>query len=214
MTFYPNIFNKYQKMVFPKLGFLAKEKFYLAGGTALALQLGHRTSLDFDFFVPHHFDSKNLIEKLQNIFEEDIKPTTVGKDTLFALINSVECSFFWYKYPLIRKPKKLQGVKLASIEDISAMKLISASHRPAQRDYIDIYYLIKKLGLSKMFFSAEKKYRNFNKYLILRALTYFEDLTGNGDKRPIKLFDKSFDWEKAKKYISSEVQKYQLGMIK
>jgi hypothetical protein len=108
------ILNKDQKRVFPKLKFLGKEGFYLAGGTALALQLGHRTSLDFDFYIKKHFQVKNLLDELEEIFPEKIEQISTAKDTLFARIDKVSCSFFWYKYILVRPLIKTKGPPLAS----------------------------------------------------------------------------------------------------
>lgn len=214
MKFYTSILDKNQKEILPKLNFLSKDGFYLAGGTALALQIGHRTSVDFDFFIKKHFDSSNLVEKLNKIFATDVTITLIEKDTVFVIIKNVECSFFWYQYPLIKEIKMESGISLASLEDISAMKLLAVSHRPAKRDYIDVYYLMLKFSLKKMISFCYQKYKNFNEYLILRALTYYDDIEGKENKRPIKLVDQDFSWEKAKELITNEVKAYQLEMLK
>ena len=106
------------------------------------------------------------------------------------------------------------GIRVASCQDIAAMKLIAISHRPVKRDYVDIYYLFEKFSLKEMFSFVSKKYPNFNQYFALRALTYFEDIGEREKKRPIKVLDKNISWEKAKKKIFEEVKKYQLGMLR
>lgn len=208
------IFNSDQAKVFSKLSFLTQEGFYLAGSTALALQIGHRTSLDFDFYNPKHFDAKELYNKIEKQFAQDAQKTGEEKDTLFCRVNKVDLSFFWYQYPLIKKTVKVQGVALAGIEDIAAMKLIAISHRPAKRDYLDIFFLLQKFTLDDMFSFVSRKYPNFNQYFILRALTYFEDVDQNQNQRSVKIIDPNFSWEEAKKKIFAEVKKYQLAMIK
>lgn len=213
MDYFLKILNKEQLLVFSQLGFLRKEGFYLGGGTALALQLGHRTSVDFDFYSPKHFDSNKLFNRLENIFGEETKKIGEEEDTLFCRLNDVDCSFFWYSHPLIKKAKIIKNVSVASMEDVSAMKLIAVSRRPVKRDYIDIFYLLKTFSLEEIFSFTQKKYPKVNLYFSLRALTYFEDVE-NGVKREIKILDKDFSWEKAKKKIFEEVEKYQLGMIK
>jgi len=209
-----HIFDPNQAKVFPKLDFLSRNNFYLAGGTALALQLGHRTSVDFDFYCPKHFDESALFKQIENIFGQKAKITVKQKDSLFCRINNVECSFFRYQYPLIKKPLKSQGPPLASMEDIAAMKLIAVSMRPVKRDYIDIYYLLNKFNLEKMFSFVKKKYPNFNEYFAVRALTYFEDITEGKKKRDVRILEPGFSWDKAQETIFEAAKKYQLEMIK
>lgn len=212
--YYPKILDKNQKKVFSRLGSLTKKRFYLAGGTGLALQLGHRTSVDFDFYTGRHFDATKLANDIMGVFGDDVRVTLREKDTVFVTIDEVDCSFFWYQYPLVKKTENIMGVQVASCQDIALMKLIAISHRPVKRDYIDIYYLLEKLSLKEMFSFVSNKYPNFNQYFALRTLTYFEDIGEREEKRPIKVLDKNFSWEKAKEKIFTEVRKYQLGMIR
>lgn len=211
--FYPKVLNKNQLKVFKKLSFLKKRDFYLAGGTSLAIQIGHRTSLDFDFYSAKHFDSQELFAEIESIFEDKATLTGKEKDTLFCVIDGVQCSFFWYKYPLLKKAQDFMNVQIASLEDIAAMKLAAVSRRPAKRDYIDVYFLLDKFGFKEMFSFASKKYPSFNTYFTIRALTYFEDLKDE-ERRKIEILSKSFSWKKAKEKIFEEVKKYQLGMFK
>lgn len=206
------VLNKDQKRVFHQLKFLEKKGFYLAGGTALALQLGHRTSLDFDFYTRAHFSSNRLLAKLKEVFPEKVEETGRAKDTLFVRIDKVSNSFFWYKYRLVSSLVKTEGPPLASLEDIAAMKLIALTGRARKRDYVDIFYLTKALGLAEMFAAAKKKYPPFNPYIVRRALGFFNDI--EDEEGRAKVLDKDFSWEMAKKKIFEEVRDYQLGMIK
>lgn len=212
-NFYPNVLDKNQKNVLPRLAFLKKYGFYLAGGTALSIQIGHRTSVDFDFFSPKHFDSDTLFSDLETEFGDDVKRISDEKDTLFVKILDVDVSFFWYKYEPINSFVFFEEIDIISIEDIAAMKLLAITGRPAIRDYIDVFYLLKYFRLAEIFSFADKKYPNFNDYLALRALTYFEDITEVEGKRPIKIFDPEFSWDTAKDFILEEVKKYQLSMF-
>lgn len=213
VKFHSQVLNESQKRIVSKLSFLKDDNFYLAGGTALALHLGHRTSLDFDFYNQRHFDSVLVYEKIENIFKSDAVLSLREKDTMFCKIAGVDNSFFWYKYPLVKKPIEFEGILLASQQDIAAMKMIAIYQRPAKRDYIDVYFLLKNFTLKDMFSFVKKKYPNFNLYLSLRALVYFEDLRDE-EEREVKILDKSFSWEKAKKEIFEKVKEYQLAMIK
>ena len=212
-VFYPGILNAKQTKIISQLSFLQKLGFYLAGGTALALQLGHRTSLDFDFYSPKHFSAASLFNEIEQIFKNEAKKISQQKDTLFCNVNGVDLSFFWYQYSHITRPVTYQCITLASLEDIAAMKLVAAGHRPAKRDYIDIFYLLKKFSLEEIFSFAHKKYANFNSYLSQRALAYFEDLE-DPKQRSIKVLDPNFSWPEAKKKIFAEVKKYQLSLLK
>lgn len=212
--FHPEILDKNQLSIFPKLTFLKNDGFYLAGGTGLALQLGHRTSIDLDFYKRNHFNNVKLFTRIETVFGKEVEKTLQQKDTLFCKITGVDLSFFWYKYPLLKSPKIITGVPVASLEDIAAMKLLAIYHRPAKRDYIDIYFLLKKFTLDDIFSFLSKKYPTFNIYLALRALRYFDDLENERGKRPIKILDPDFSWDNAKEAIFAEVQKFQLAMIK
>lgn len=208
-----SVLNKNQKEVLSKLSFLANDEYYLAGGTALAIQLGHRTSFDFDFYTPNHFDQNTLFDKFQGIFADEAIKTSLAKNTLFCTLKTVDCSFFTYPYKLLRKPVLKMGIPLASLEDIAAMKLLAVNRRPAKRDYVDIYSLLDRFSLGEMINFAKEKFPNFNFYYLLRALSYFEDIKDD-EKRHIQMTDKNFSWEAAKDKLSKEADRYQLSMFK
>ena len=211
---HPEILDSKRLKVLKELSFLGKEGYYLAGGTALALQLGHRTSLDFDFYHSQHFDSGKLFSKLQTVFGERVVERHREEGTLTGDIDGVHFSFFWYKYPLIRVLKDFEGIPLASIEDIAAMKIIAIVQRGARRDFVDIRYLLKRVDLDTLFFWTVEKYPSFNRYMGLRALIYFEDAEKQTDESRITIFDKDLTWEEVKKTISKKVRDYQLEMLK
>lgn len=208
------VLSSNQTEILLKLSFLSESGFYLAGGTALALQLGHRTSLDFDFYNIHHFDRKKLYDKIDEHFKNESLKISERKDTLFCNIKGIDLSFFWYSYPLITKPTIIKGVTVAGLADIAAMKLVAISHRPVKRDYIDIFFLLKKFTLKEMFGFVTRKYPKFNQYFAIRALTYFEDIKDDQKQRAIRILTPNFSWEEAKEKIFAEVKKYQLSMIK
>ena len=103
--FYPEIFNKKQAKVFPNLKFLTGRGFYLAGGTALALQIGHCTSVDLDFYIPEHFEAGELYDEIEKIFGEASEKTLDEEDTLFCTVGETDLSFFWYQHILIKKTR-------------------------------------------------------------------------------------------------------------
>lgn len=211
---YPEILDSKRLKILKELSFLGKDDYYLAGGTALALQLGHRTSLDFDFYCSQHFDSVGLFSKLQSVFGDRVVERYHEEDTLTGDIDGIHFSFFWYKYPLIRVLKDFEGVLLASIEDIAAMKIIAIVQRGTRRDFVDIYYLLKRVDLDTLFFWTEEKYPAFNRYMGMRALIYFDDAEKETDESRITIFDKKLTWKEVKKTIAKEVHAHQLKMLR
>lgn len=207
---YPQILNKNQQEALANLGVLEKD-YYLAGGTALALQLGHRTSLDFDLYNINHFSNEELIKKLKSTFPTSFKTNeNQPKDTLFAEIMGIKMSVFYYPYPLIDNPVEFPPIKLASIEDISAMKVAAIVQRGKQRDFIDLYYLINKVGINKILESAYQKYPWYREMdgIVLASLTYFDDAEKDKGLRAIRVLDPKFSWERAKETILKEIKKY------
>lgn len=211
--FHKKILNKVQLEILENLKLPKQGKFYLAGETALALQLGHRTSIDFDFYSQEHFDNKILVESFSARFPTR-KVIFQAEDTLKMELKGTGLSFFFYAYSLLRPTRKFYSLNLASVEDIAAMKVAAIVQRGTKRDFIDLFYLLQRYSLDKVLRLAIKKYPGYQEMLILRALIYFEDAEKEKYQRPLKIFDKNFSWERAKKKIFQEVKKYQLSMIK
>ncbi len=128
---YQNVLNSNQLDIFKKLNDLPQDA-YMAGGTALALQLGHRTSLDFDFYTKEHFDPERLLIYFQNTFK-NIKVESVSNDTLILEMDGISFSLFYYPYQMLKPFVDFCGIKLASIEDVVAMKAIAISMRGKRR---------------------------------------------------------------------------------
>ena len=211
--FHPKVLNRSQQEIAKHLKLPEEGGFYLAGGTALALQIGHRTSIDFDFYTQRHFDSSQLATNLNKILPS-LEIDFQEEDTLRLKVGKVELSFFYYTYPLIGKLRSYQDIKLASIEDIGAMKIAAIVQRGSKRDFIDIFYLLKKFKLDELIMFNIKKYPGQQKLILLKALIYFKDAEEEKYKRPLKVFEPDFSWEAAKKKIFEEVKRYQLAMIK
>ena len=201
-----DVLSKRQTEILPRLSFLKDKNFYLAGGTALALQIKHRTSIDFDFYIPKEFDAAKIYRQFQEQKPKKILLDTMAKDTLLLELNDIGISLFTYPYPLLKTFIETDYLNLASLEDIAAMKLIAIIQRGIRRDFVDLYFLIKKIGLEKIFRFTEKKYPGFNEYVALQALIYFRDTEIEENKRKINFFV-PFKWEEAKKFFVSEVNK-------
>ncbi len=132
------------------------QDFFLVGGTALALQLGHRISIDINLFTHNDFDTKELFLKLNTQFE--ISNLTENTNTLNFNItfpekseNIIKIDLIKYSYPLINPIIKFDGIRLLSVEDIIPMKLSAVAGRGSKKDFYDIYKLLKSYSINKMF---------------------------------------------------------------
>jgi len=180
------------------------KQFYLAGGTALALYLGHRESIDLDWFSDQSFSNDDLKKELstQGVFELDRE----DKDTILGVLDRVKISFFRYNYALVYPPVDFNGIKLSSEQDIAAMKIDAISSRGSKKDFIDIYFLLQKYSLRELIDFFERRYSGikFNRLHILKSLIYFDD----AEKQPEPIMLKEFDWKKAKDFIEKTVKEY------
>ena len=180
---------------------------YLAGGTALALQIGHRISVDFDFFTEKKFDEKIIIRKLkESSLKFQLLRTSAG--TILGSVDKTKFSLFFYDYPLLEKTETFLGIKIVGLKDIAAMKLAAISDRGTKRDFIDLYFLTvveKAFFLEEIFELYEKKFKLIkqNKIHILKSLVYFED--AEADTMPNML--KPVSWSKVKLFFETEVKK-------
>lgn len=178
------------------------QEFVLVGGTALALHKGHRLSIDIDMF-----SSKIPINRDVVLNEMNQAGTVVIKDALdyalFLEFDGVKLDVLKYQYEWLKKPFVENGIRVASVEDISAMKLSAITKRGLKKDFYDLYFLIKELSLSQMLDYFRNKYPDAETYMVLKSLNYFEDAEENTD--PVLLKEKP-SWEEVKKTIRSAVK--------
>lgn len=176
---------------------------YLAGGTACALQIGHRVSLDLDFFTDKEFSTDNVLNQLSKL--PGFKLDETEKWTILGSFPKVKFSYFYYRYPLIKKTASFYQINLASLEDIAAMKIDAICSRGTKRDFIDLYFLIKKFSLEKILKFYDKKYDRLSNNIvhIMRSLDYFAD--ADPQDSPKMLIPVS--WEEVKKFFQKEVIK-------
>lgn len=183
-----------------------KNTFYLAGGTSLALQIGHRDSIDFDFFSAEDIDTEKLFEQLREIFKEH-KLLKIQEDpnTLTVLIDeSVKISFFTYKYKLIDKTISDDNLTYASIADIGCMKLSAITGRASSKDYVDLYFILKLFSLSSLLMKSSEKHPELDRNLILKSLAYFEDII---EEKIMFKNNNDISFEEIKKSLKSEIKK-------
>lgn len=173
---------------------------YLAGGTAAAIQLGHRLSVDFDFFTTKEFIPKVFAAELSKLgsFDEE----QADKGTVLGKFEGIKFSLFIYKYPLIFPKLKYLSLDIADIRDIAAMKIDAVATRGAKRDFIDLYFLCKSgYGLNELLNFYNKKYGKLasNFIHIQKSLVFFND--AELDEMPRML--KKVKWEDVRRYFET-----------
>lgn len=182
------------------------QNFYLAGGTAAALQLGHRVSEDLDFFSREIFSVDRLISRLQT--RGELLTDKKLADTLLASFGGTRVSFFYYPYGLLNSFVGFEGVNLASLIDIACMKIDAISSRGIKRDFVDLFYIAKNQGqsLSDILVLFQKKYQgiNYNLNHIKKSLVYFD--TADNDLNPNMLIQ-NFSWPEIKTFFETEVKR-------
>ena len=174
---------------------------YLAGGTALALQLGHRLSLDLDFFSQEHFDEGRLIQDIQKL--SGFALVAKAPYTLHATIKETKVSFLGYAYPALFPTSKFREVAVAAPQDIACMKVSAIASRGTKRDFVDLYVCAKQLGLAEILRLFDKKYAqsNFSRIHILKSLTFFSD----AEKDPMPHMLVALGWDTVKQFFLMEV---------
>ena len=163
----------------------ALQDYYLVGGTALALQLGHRTSVDIDLFTRNSFIPQELYEQLRNNFSVTI--TMERKNTMLAMINNVKTDFITHDYPLLHEPIQQEGIRMLGMQDIAAMKLHAIIQSGKRlKDFIDIYFLLEHYSMQQIVDFFSSKYQYMNAMIALKAVNYFNDIDEDIDPPNMK----------------------------
>lgn len=184
---------------------LVRDGWYLAGGTALALQAGHRQSLDLDFFTPQKtFAPAAVTGKLPD--DTTIwKPEIVKEGTIYGAIRGAKVSFIAYPFFVPAVPKlKYGSVEVLDKDDIAVMKIIAISQRGRKRDFVDLFWYAKNVApLAMVIEKLPKQYPTVahNFHHIIKSMLYFDD--AENDIMPTLFFDAT--WEDIKKYFRAEV---------
>lgn len=171
----------------------------LVGGTALALQLGHRISVDLDLFGP--WDER--IDLGEELSACGVVEDAGGSGKMrFFVVDGVKVDCVSYPHPWLDPPTCEDGLRLASVRDIAAMKLSAVTSRGSRKDFVDLAFLLGTISLREMMSLFREKYPGANEYIVLRSLTYFVD----AEAQPLPTMLVPFDWDKAKDEIRAAVK--------
>ncbi|GIL22326.1 MAG: hypothetical protein BroJett042_08390 [Bacteroidota bacterium] len=174
----------------------------LVGGTALALQLNHRNSIDIDLFTQAEFDTDALLNLL-NSQKFKVEVLYNFKNTIICLVNKVKVDFITHNYPFVKPPITEEGITYLSKEDIAAMKLNAISNSGKRlKDFIDIYFLLEHFSMAEMLTFYTTKYPGFNPLIALRAVNFFDEIDPSIDPPKLR---KKLPLASIKKRIASAV---------
>ena len=180
------------------------DSFCLVGGTNLALRFGHKLSIDLDFFTSQVFDSESIYRELLNKNFTSLEVINQTEHSLLCLINDIRTDFILHEYSYLDPVEVIDGVKLASIADVAAMKVNAVTKRGAKKDFFDLAELLNRFRLQTILDFYSQKYTNHDLSFVLRSLVYFED----ADHQPDPIILNSMEWEAVKTLIKEEVKEY------
>ncbi len=183
------------------------QQFYLAGGTALALRLGHRVSQDLDLFA--------RIETLDDIMRYQIleplqheHTVVLHQDSVLGLVLTVDelpMSFFSYNYPLLDPVAEVEGLRIAGLTDIGLMKLDAVAGRGTRKDFYDLYFIAAQIGLDTLFARSTEKYA-FSRGFGMRVLTALVDFD-IADQQPDPVLLQPVTWNAVKDFFDAEARR-------
>jgi predicted nucleotidyltransferase component of viral defense system len=186
-----------ETMLLPEL-----QNFVLVGGTALALQIGHRISIDLDLFTAQDYDDYSVQSAVQKLGKMEI---IVNKPPFLQLnLDDVKIDFLKYPYPFIEDYKTVEGVRMADIETIAVMKLLAASRRGVKKDFYDLYFILEQYSIAHLVALFEQKLPDIDMFHILKSLTYF----GDADPEPDPKMLLKVSWATVKKVVTQKTQTY------
>jgi hypothetical protein len=180
----------------------ALTQFDLVGGTALSLQIGHRKSIDLDMFSHTDFEAAAI---LQHLIDEGYNPNVRHnfKQTLIVEIEGIKVDFIRFRYPFAQYIRIIEGIRMASIQDIACMKIDAIMGRGKKKDFCDLYFLLRKHSLIDIMTWYQQMFQHSTLFHVYKSLTWFDDANLDGE---LEVFDKKYSWEIAKKVIIKAVE--------
>ncbi len=186
------------------------DNFVLAGGTGIALQLGHRKSADFDFFTDRSFSNEKLFRKIR-FLDFDVQTLQEEQGTLTLTASGVKVSFSQTPYPFLDEPVRLKGIPIAGLIDIASMKILAITQRGAKRDFVDLYFILQNVPFRKIAMNMIGRFgsERINPVVTGKALVYFRD--AESDPEP-EYLTKKREWKTIKKFYADHVQQFVLDL--
>lgn len=209
MPLFEHVIDQNILTITKQFGFL-RERFYLAGGTAIAMQMGHRRSVDLDFFTQSTFEPQEILEQ----FTPDSVPA-IHLNTLHCIFQDVRLSFLYYPVPLIFPLLEYNQIFMADVRDIVAEKYKTIAQRGAKKDFCDLYaalHSILSIEESCHIFRQRFQQTGLNFYSVLKSLTWFTD--ADEDPEPVWFqTDYSTEWADIKSFFGENSHKFSKNLL-
>jgi len=181
------------------------ENFYLVGGTALALQIGHRRSIDIDLFTRSDFDTTYLIEHLESNYKFSVQFS--HKNSLKGIINGIFVDLLKHDYKYVTKPLVTKRIKMLDKPDIAAMKVNAITGNGTRvKDFIDIYFLLKAYSFEEIIHYYSVKYNERNTFHVVKSLTCFNDIEEG--EWPKMIVEPHLNLKEVKRFITKKRDEY------
>ena len=174
----------------------------LVGGTALSLQIGHRKSIDLDLFGKLNIDEFELLDILNKIGET--RTIKNSKNIKIYTVNGIKVDIVNYPYGWTKPVLDIAGIRLASVEDIATMKLAAITGRGTKKDFVDLFFLLKKFNFVELFDLYNKRFPDGSEFLVLKSLAYFKD--ADKDEPPQMLINT--EWSEIKQTLTEKLTTY------
>lgn len=181
------------------------DAFYLAGGTSLSLRFGHRISDDIDLFCSRDFDNAVLQKQLTVYYAgaslQSIQPVPFG---IFAYIHDIKVDLMYWGEDFIREPDVIDGIRLASLEDILAMKLEAITNRKTKKDFYDLALLFERFSLKQGLEYYNQRFPYFDEMAVLKNVTDFEI----ADAQPDPVLLNCPSWSETKQTVIDKFDRF------
>lgn len=174
---------------------------FLVGGTALALQMGHRLSVDLDLFTHEPFEAERLLDALRDKYT--VQALTVTNTIFITVVEGIKVDCVRFKYPFAFPIMDSEGVRMADIRDIAPMKLDAVTKRGSKKDFFDMYYLFERFSPQQILTWYDQMFQHSTSLHVIRSLTYFED--AEQTEMPV-VFDKKVTWVAVKNRMIQTVR--------
>ncbi len=191
-TVYPDTLGLLKKLMTEPL----LSNHFLVGGTSLALQIGHRFSVDLDLFTHLDFEADDLLTMFESRFS--VQPLSKSNTIFIAVVDDVKVDCVRFRYPFAFPLIQTDGIRLADIRDVAPMKLDAVMKRGSKKDFFDMYYLFEQFTPAEIMDWYKTMFKHETTFHVVRSLVYFED--AEQTEEPV-LFDKSVTWAKVKKRL-------------
>lgn len=186
-----------------EMGRLLRADFFLAGGTALAIQIGHRRSINLDFFTSSTFDPDSLLARLRGgLANREIVILGRAENTLNLVIDRIKTDLIRYQYPLLSPVLEAGDYQMLGIPDIAAMKLAAVTNRGSKKDFFDIYTLLQHHTLKDLLKFYTGKFPDHDPFFVIRSLGFFDDADTEPDPRMIV----PLSWQEVKQAIGEQLR--------